>query len=72
MLAVAHPIQPFGDSHGALAPELAGVHIAQERSENDLLALSWPSMARAGVYAFICVTIVTVGLKPIPFIYFQF
>ena len=30
------------------------------------------SMARAGVYAFICVTIVTVGLKPIPFIYFQF
>jgi len=51
---------------------LFGFHIAQERSENDLLALSWPSMARAGVYAFICVTIVTVGLKPIPFIYFQF
>jgi alginate O-acetyltransferase complex protein AlgI len=51
---------------------LTAFHIAQERNNDDLLVLSWPSVARAAFYAFIVITIVTVGLKPIPFIYFQF
>jgi D-alanyl-lipoteichoic acid acyltransferase DltB (MBOAT superfamily) len=52
---------------------LFGFHIAQERNKgDDLLVLSWQSMARVGLYAFICITILAVGLKPIPFIYFQF
>ena len=52
---------------------LFGFHIAQERKNgDDLLVLSWQSMARAGLYAFIFITILAVGLKPIPFIYFQF
>jgi alginate O-acetyltransferase complex protein AlgI len=47
-------------------------HAAQERAENDTIVLSWRPIARFGFYSFVVITIVTVGVTPYPFIYFQF
>lgn len=55
-----------------LAAMIFTFHSAQEKRQNDLLVLSWPRNARFGLYGFLIITIVTAGLKPYPFIYFQF
>ena len=51
---------------------LFAFHIAQERRNNDLMVLGWSPLARFGLYVFLLVTILAVGIKPMPFIYFQF
>lgn len=56
----------------SLAALLFAFHIAQERKRDDLVVLSWRPFTRATIYASVFVTILTVGLRPYPFIYFQF
>jgi alginate O-acetyltransferase complex protein AlgI len=51
---------------------LFAFHAAQERRQDDFLVLSWQPAARFAVYAFVVITLFTVGLRPYPFIYFQF
>jgi len=51
---------------------LFAFHLAQERLQDDLMVLKWPSLVRFGFYIFLLVTVLTLGIKPQPFIYFQF
>ncbi len=55
-----------------LTTALFSFHLAQERSHDDLLVLKWPSLIRFGFYIFMLVSVLTLGIKPQPFIYFQF
>jgi D-alanyl-lipoteichoic acid acyltransferase DltB (MBOAT superfamily) len=51
---------------------LIALHLAQERMNDDLIVLKWPALVRFGFYMFLIITVLTLGIKPQPFIYFQF
>jgi alginate O-acetyltransferase complex protein AlgI len=57
---------------GVITLALFAFHHAQERLNDDLMVLKWPSLLRFGFYVFLLVSVLTLGIKPQPFIYFQF